>query len=352
MVSGRWWEIVPTSIQQKILIIGPAWVGDMVMAQSLFKLIKQTNPTAIIDVLAPAWTFSLLTRMPEVREAIELPLIHGELGLRKRYQVAKTLRKEAYDQAIILPNSFKSALIPWFAQIPLRTGWLGEYRYFVLNDRRQLDKQRYPLMVDQFMALGLPKNAVFPQQIFHPALTVSAGSQEAVLAKCELSQTKRPILAICPGAEFGPSKRWPEAHYAAIANQKIKQGWEVWLLGSQKDALITEKIMALTEERCQNIAGRLNLAETIDLLSLVSGVITNDSGLMHIAAALKKPLIALYGSTSPAFTPPLSDAATVLKLNLACQPCFQRRCPLEHHRCLRDLLPERVATAMEKWEIE
>lgn len=337
---------------QKILIIGPSWVGDMVMAQSLFKLIKHTNLAATIDVLAPAWTFSLLARMPEVSQSLELPFAHGELGLRKRYQIAKSLQKQGYDQAIILPNSFKSALIPWLAKIPVRTGWLGEYRYLVLNDRRKLDERRYSRMVDQFMALGLPEAMSLPRNDFQPAFNISPTAQEAVLSKCQLIPRGRPILAICPGAEFGPAKRWPEQYYAQIANQKVDQGWDVWLLGSSHDKQVTEKIMTLTQQRCENLAGRLDLAETIDLLSLVSGALTNDSGLMHIAAALKKPVIAMYGPTSPAFTPPLSAQATILKLNLACQPCFKRTCPLDHHRCMRALTPDHVTAAMAKWEIK
>ncbi len=337
---------------RKILIIGPAWVGDMVMAQCLFKLLKQRDENVIIDVLAPAWTFSLLSRMPEVNEAIAMPLTHGELNLRARYQLGQSLRGRKYDQAIVLPNSFKSALIPWFANIPLRTGWRGEFRYGLLNDIRYLDKTRYPLMIEQFMALGMPANQSIPIPYPYPEFHISPLSQQAVLEKYQPVWRGRPILALCAGAEFGPSKRWPEDYYAEVANQKLNAGWDVWLLGSPKDRPVTDKIMQLTANRCENLAGRTDLAESIDLLSLASGVVTNDSGLMHIAAALKKPLIALYGSTSPAHTPPLSKDAHILKLTLACQPCFERTCPLQHHRCMRDLTPDRVLlTAMTAWEI-
>lgn len=336
-------------MSQKILIIGPSWVGDMVMAQSLFKLLKQRDASMTIDVLAPAWTFSILGRMPEVSQAIELPLTHGEFKLCTRYQLAKKLRARAYDQAIVLPNSFKSALIPWFATIPKRTGWLGECRYLVLNDARRLDKKRYPLMIEQYMALGLPPGEALPSSYPHPEFHVAEASRAATLAKHKPLWRGRPILALCAGAEFGPAKRWPEEYYAQVANQHIAEGWDVWLFGSQKDRPITEKIMLLTDHRCDNISGRLELAETIDLLSLVSGVVTNDSGLMHIAAALKKPLVALYGSTSPAFTPPLSSAANILKLDLDCQPCFARHCPLKHHRCMRDLTPDRILAITAEW---
>jgi heptosyltransferase-2 len=335
----------------RILIVGPAWVGDMVMAQCLFKLLKQRDPQVIIDVLAPAWTFSLLSRMPEVTEAIELPFAHGELKLTKRYQLGLRLRQRHYDQAIVLPNSFKAALIPWFARIPKRTGWLGEFRYGVLNDSRRLDKKRYPLMIDQFMALGLLPKQDLPSKPPYPEFTISTSSQQAVLAKHQPLWRGRPVLALCAGAEYGPAKRWPVEYYAEVANQKIAEGWDIWLMGSEKDRPITRAIMALTENRCENMAGRPQLAETIDLLSLVTGVISNDSGLMHVAAALGKPVIALYGSTSPAFTPPLSKEARILQLDLACQPCFARTCPLGHHRCMRDLSVTHVLSALNEWRI-
>lgn len=334
---------------QKILIVGPAWIGDMVMAQSLFKLIKRKHPDATIDVLAPAWTFSLLKCMPEVANAIEMPLTHGEVKLRARFQLAKTLRENRYDQAIVLQNSFKSALIPWLAGIPRRTGWLGECRYILLNDARRLDRKRYPLMIEQYMALGLTPGSALPERYPYPEFRVSPSSQSATLEKIKPVFRGRPVLALGAGAAFGPAKRWPYEYFAEVANQKLQEGWDIWLFGSQADSPIMEKIMQLTEGRCENIAGRTELFETIDLLSLVSGVVTNDSGMMHMAAALKKPIVAVYGSTSPAFTPPLSESAHVLKLDLDCQPCFKRECPLGHHRCMRDLKPARVLSIMAKW---
>ncbi len=337
--------------QQRILIVGPAWIGDMVMAQSLFKLIKQQHPDALIDVLAPAWTFSIVSRMPEVNQAISMPAGHGEFKLVERYRLAKSLRQQRYGQAIVLPNSFKSALIPWLACIPTRTGWRGECRYGLLNDIRVLDKARYSLMIEQFMALGLPANAPLLKPYPYPALQISADSQAAVLAKFKLQQPGRPVLGISPGAAFGPSKRWPETYFAEVAKQKIADGWDVWLFGAAADQPLIDVIMQAAQNRCVSFAGRTELAETIDLVSLTSGVVTNDSGLMHIAAALNKPLVAIYGSTSPDFTPPLSAQAHILKLNLECQPCFERDCPLKHHRCMRDLLPAQVLAAMTKWGV-
>jgi heptosyltransferase-2 len=335
----------------KILIVGPAWIGDMVMAQSLFKLLKQRDPTVTIDVLAPGWTNSLLTCMPEVSRAIELPLQHGEVKLRARYQLAKSLRARHYDQAIILQNSFKSALIPWFAGIPKRTGWRGEYRYFVLNDMRPLDKKRYPLMIERFMALGLAPDAPLPDPYPYPEFQVSQSAQQASLARLQPRWRGRPVLALGVGAAFGPAKQWPVEYFAQVANQKYSEGWDVWLFGSKADRSVIDRMMQLTNHQCEDLSGKTALFETINLLSLTSGVLTNDSGLMHMAAALNKPLIALYGSTSPAFTPPLSSKATILQLSLDCQPCFERTCPFGHYRCLRELSPDQVLTAMTTWQL-
>lgn len=333
----------------RTLIIGPSWVGDMVMAQSLFKLLKKIKPNVLIDVLAPSWTFSLLACMKEVNQAIEMPIHHGELKLKTRYQIAKQLQThQYYHQAIVLPNSFKSALIPYFARIPQRTGWRREGRQWLLNDSRRLDKSRYRLMIEQYMALALPAEAELPLPYPYPEFNVTTYAQETVINQLNPTMTGAPILALAPGAEFGPSKRWPAEYYAEVAKEKLTQGWNVWLFGSPKDVAIADEIMKLTQHGCENMTGRTTLEDTIALLSLksVAGVISNDSGLMHIAAALSKPLIAIYGSTSTEFTPPLNPAATILKLNLDCQPCFKRECPLKHHRCMLDLTPAKVISAI------
>ena len=330
----------------KILMVGPAWVGDMVMAQSLFKLVKQQRPHAIIDVLAPAWSMPLLERMPEVNRGLVMPLKHGQFNLGERYRLGKSLRPQHYTEAMVLPNSFKSALVPYFANIPRRTGWRGEMRWGVLNDVRYLDKKRYPLMIERFMALGVPAQATLDTDYPLPSLQFTRDTQDAALNNHKLTRPARPILVLCPGAEFGPAKRWPEEYYAQLANAKLAEGWDVWLLGSQKDNTATETIMSLTGERCVNLAGRTSLVEAVDILSLATAVVSNDSGLMHIAAALNKPLVAIYGPTSTTFTPPLHARAKVLQLQLDCQPCFQRECPLKHQRCMRDLQPSQVLTVL------
>jgi lipopolysaccharide heptosyltransferase II len=335
-------------MNKKILIAGPAWVGDMVMAQCLFKLIKHQQPASTIDVLAPAWSLPLLSRMPEVEGSIVMPLGHAQLGLRERYRLGKMLRAKQYDQAIVLPNSFKSSLVPWWANIPVRTGWRGEMRYVVLNDLRYLDKKKYPLMIERFMALGLLPNEALPHEYPIPRLQILEDSQNKTLANHPLDSPTAPVLALCPGAEFGPAKRWPEAYYADIANAKLDAGWQVWIFGSPKEEDAANRIMQLTHHRCVNLAGRTTLDAAIDLLGLAAAVVSNDSGLMHIAAALNKPLIAVYGPTSADFTPPLHQKAVILSAKIECQPCFARTCPLKHHRCMLELKPHAVLTALSK----
>lgn len=320
----------------------------MVMAQSLFKLIKQRHPSVQIDVLAPFWTLPLLHRMPEVREALDLPFKHGQLKLASRYRLARSLRDRGYDQAIVLPNSLKSALIPFWAKIPVRTGYVGEWRWGLLNDVRRLDKTRLPMTVQRFVALGMENGDPLPAELPYPRLAVTEGGVETALTRLNLAPTGAPLLALCPGAEYGSAKRWPAEYFAEIARTKLTQGWQVWLFGSGNDAVITAQVRALAGVECVDLAGRTTLAEAIDLLSLADRVVTNDSGLMHVAAALGRRLIAIYGSSDPGFTPPLSTQAKIQWLGLSCSPCFQRECPLGHLKCLRDLKPEQVLRVMDE----
>lgn len=332
----------------KILIVAPSWVGDLVMAQTLLKVLKIEHPNATIDVLAPSWATPILNYMPEVKKSIVLPTQHREFSLKKRLDLGKQLRLEHYDQAILLPNSFKSALIPFWGNIPLRTGWLGEMRFGLLNDIRYLDKQKLPLMIERFAALGLPKETPIPPELPWPGLQVDSTHVQATLNQLELStlSKKKPILALCPGAEYGPAKRWPAAYYAAIANQKIVEGWAVWILGGLKDKAIAKEILTSTQQGVHDFTGKTGLGEAIDLLSLADVVVSNDSGLMHIGAALAKPLVVIYGSSTPKFTPPLTKTKEILSLNLPCSPCFERTCPLKHLNCLNDLKPDRVLKAI------
>lgn len=333
-----------------ILIVGPSWVGDMVMAQTLFQCLKQRHPDCSIDVLAPEWSRPILERMPEVRAALSFPLGHGVLDIAGRRGIGKGLAGR-YDQAILLPNSLKSALVPYFAGIPKRTGWRGELRFGLLNDIRALDKERYPLMIERFMALAFEPGVELPRPYPRPSLRIDPASRAAALARFGLS-LDRPVLALCPGAEFGEAKRWPSEHYAQVAEAKIRAGWQVWLFGSKNDHGVGEEIRLRLipglREEVSNLAGDTSLAEAIDLLACAGAVVANDSGLMHVAAALNRPLVAVYGSTSPQFTPPLAEQVEIVRLGLDCSPCFERTCRFGHYNCLRELPSSAVLGALER----
>lgn len=326
-----------------VLVVAPSWVGDAVLSQPLLARLKARDPAGTIDVLAPAWALAVFRRMPEVGEAIALPFGHGALELAGRRRFARALRP--YDRAIVLPNSFKSALIPWHAGIPLRTGYRGEMRFGLLNDLRRLDERAMPLLVERFAALAGPPGEALERPVPEPRLAVDLRSREATAAKFGIAGSG-PLAAFCPGAEYGPAKRWPPRHFAALARALAGRGVRVLLLGSGKDGAASAEIQRLSEGACLDLAGKTTLEEAIDLLSLADEVVTNDSGLMHIAAALDRPTAAIFGSSSPGYTPPLSARAQVISLRLACSPCFRRECPLGHTNCLEQLEPERVRAAL------
>ena len=331
----------------KVLVVGPSWVGDMVMAQSLFKVLQAPGDTEI-TVLAPPWSVPILAQMPEVARTLDMPVGHGVLGLGVRRQLGHALSGAGFDRAIVLPGSFKSALVPWFAKIPRRTGYLGEQRWGLLNDIRPLNRRvrrAMPMNVQRFVALGLPK-ASPAVDIPRPALAVARARAVESAARFGLA-TGEPVVALCPGAEYGPAKRWPAEHFAAVANHQLGRGRKVWLFGSQKDREIAARINGLCQGGCADLSGRTTLGEAVHLLSLARHVVTNDSGLMHIAAAVGCHIVALYGSSSDAFTPPLTDRCHRLTLDLECSPCFQRECPLGHLRCLKELPPERVLAVLQ-----
>ncbi len=332
-------------VMKKILVIAPSWVGDCMLMQPMLMRLKQRHPDCLIDVLAPAWTAGLLHALPEVSQTIINPFPHGEFNLKGRYRLGVQLRAEKYDQAIVLPNSLKSALVPFFARIPLRTGFIGELRYGLLNDARKLDK--LPLMVERFAQLAESHDGQIPRPLVNPELTVSAEQVDATLEKLGLSLDK-PVAIFCPGAEYGPAKRWPVAYFAETAQRLQQRGYAVWLIGSAKDREIADNIVALGNKTSRNLSGSTDLADAIALLSCAQLVISNDSGLMHLAAALDRPMIALFGSSSPQFTPPLSNEAMVVRLDIACSPCFKRVCPLGHFNCMNQLTPDRVWEKIEQ----
>ncbi len=321
----------------RVLVVGPAWVGDMVMAQSLFITLKQRGDVDAIDVLAPAWSLPLLARMPEVRHAIALSAGHGQLGLLSRWRLGRDLRDESYDRAIVLPRSLKAALVPWFARVPRRTGFRGEMRYGLINDMRTLDKQALPQVVQRYVTLGLEAGAELPASLPQPHLRVDLRNRDRLVGTLGLDTTRR-VVAFLPGAEYGPAKRWPLAYYRETAQWLAERGYSVWVLGSAKEAADGETI-AGGNPLIINLCGRTRLEDAIDLMSLAALAVSNDSGLMHVAAAVGVPLVAIYGSSSPDYTPPLTDKAQLMYRRLECSPCFKRTCPLGHYRCLQEIQP-------------
>ena len=335
--------------QDKVLIVGPSWVGDMVMSQALYKALKETNPLTNISVLARSTLRPLLERMPEVDEILNSDFAHGELRLSERKQLGMNLQAGNFNRAFILPLSFKSALIPWHAKIPNRIGWRGEWRNILLTDCRKLDKKAYPLMVQRFIGLAYPESTQPPDDLFFPKLLPKEPNEEFKYSRTNLSRKKN-VLAICPGAEFGKSKQWPAAYFAEVATRVLRKGWGVWIFGSSNDRSVADLILGNIGEEFRDsyidLVGKTDLSEAIDLLSLVSVVLSNDSGLMHVAAALGKNVIGLYGSTSPDFTPPLSNSKKLISTDIECRPCFERECRFGHLRCLTEIKPERVLDAI------
>ncbi|MBL8420167.1 MAG: lipopolysaccharide heptosyltransferase II [Dechloromonas sp.] len=328
----------------KALIVAPSWIGDTIMAQPLFARLHASHPNLRLDALAPQWVAPVLQRMAEIEEVVASPFGHGQLSLKARWRLARDLAAGSYDAVYVLPNSLKSALVPFMAGIPQRIGFTGESRFGLINVRHHLDKSALPLMVERFAQLAETPGALLPRPVSHPKIQSTAADQERTLSELGLERPQH-IAGLCPGAEYGPAKRWPARHFAALARKLAERGYAIWLFGSRKDHAIAEEIAQLAPGLCRNLCGATSLGQAIDLLALADFVVCNDSGLMHVAAALDRPLVTLFGSSSPGFTPPLSDHADILSLQLDCSPCFKRDCPLGHLDCLNKLLPEQVFSA-------
>ena len=326
------------------LLVAPAWVGDAVMSEPLLRRIAAQDRCAV-DILAPPWVAPVFERMPGVGKVIPAPFAHGKLDLAGRWHVGRILKTQGYRNAYVLPNSLKSALPIAFAGIPNRIGFTGESRYGLLNRRLTLNKRALPRMVDRFLALAPGTGQPSPEDAV-PQLHVAKGAFEAICHRLGLTRNER-LAVLCPGAEYGPAKRWPPAHFAELARKLADEGWTIWTIGSGKDEEIGESIRALSDGVAINLCGRTRLADAIDLLSGTDVVVSNDSGLMHVAAALDKPLVALFGSSSPEFTPPLAKRVTILRNPVPCSPCFARTCRYGHLDCLTQLTPNRALEAIQ-----
>ena len=340
---------------RRILIIAPNWIGDAVMTQPLLASLKTLYPESKIDVLASGWVAPIYRACSEVSEVIEAKFEHKKLQWQMRKQLAKELEQANYQACFVLPNSFKSALIPWLANIPFRIGYRGELRYGLINlTLHNPSKVNRPPMVEHYPALSQLLDKEIPEATntgLMPALNVSAAAKESIeasLHKANIDQ--KSVYVMCPGAEYGPTKRWPAEHFAKLAQILIaaNPSNHIILLGSKSDHALAAEILSLAKlpNNTLNWCGNTSLDQAIALIGLCKAVISNDSGLMHVAAALKTPQVAIFGSSDPAHTPPLSSMAKVIWLNLPCSPCHKRECPLGHLKCLKDIRPEQVLATL------
>jgi heptosyltransferase-2 len=331
----------------RTLVISPNWIGDAVMAQPLLQRLKAAYPERPIDVLAPPAVAPVWRAMGEVDSVLETPFRHGALQLKQRWQYARELRRRGYAEAYVLPNTLKYALIPWLAGISSRIGYKGESRYGLINAMHHDDLPPRP-MVAFYAALanapGAPLQPVAkPRMRVSEAQMAAAASQAGVLAG-------QALVAFAPGAEFGAAKRWPASHFADLARAIIADYPDVRIamLGSPKDKAAGEEVIAAAGSTANliNLAGATRLDEAIALIARADAVVANDSGLLHIASALNRPVVALYGPTDPDHAPPFSEVAASLSLRLECSPCRQRECPLGHHNCMNQMGAPLVWTAL------
>ncbi|SNX27926.1 heptosyltransferase-2 [Polynucleobacter meluiroseus] len=341
---------------RRILIIAPNWIGDAVMSQPLLAQLHKNYPAAQIDVLASKWVAPIYRACHEVHEVLEADLQHRQLQWNLRKKLAKQIEVSQYEACFVLPNSLKSALIPWLANIPFRIAYRGEMRFGLINlALNNPSKINRPPMVEHYLALASALETADQAPHFEtvtPELQVPVNANTKVLKKLQDEGiAPEAIYILCPGAEYGPSKRWPTGHFAKLAQDLISKNpaTHVILLGSKADHSLAKSIetQAQYNPHIHNWCGETTLDEAIALISLSKALVSNDSGLMHIGAALQVPQVAIFGSSDPHHTPPLSAKAKVIWLQLPCSPCHQRECPLGHLNCLNHILPENVLLSVE-----
>jgi heptosyltransferase-2 len=318
---------------QRILVVGPSWVGDAVMSQCLFKALRARDPGVAIDVLAPASIAALVGRLPEVSAFLASPFRHRDFSLGRRIGLGCSLSGR-YSAAYVLPGSWKSAVAPFAARVPRRCGYVGEARWGLLNDIRRLPPAIRKKTAIAYQALAEPEVVEEPSRLRRPSLRVDVENQNRLLRAFGLSRGA--FAAFAPGAEFGPAKRWPIRYWIALAERLDRLGVRTILLGSNGDAVVGAEI-AQSRPFVLDLTGRTLIEDAIDLLAASRVAVTNDSGLMHVAAAVGCKVVAVYGSTSPDDTPALSETARFASLGLDCSPCRERACPLGHLNCLEKL---------------
>lgn len=332
----------------RILVIAPHWIGDAVMSLPLITLIHTKFPNSSIDVLCTPWVGSIYRASPAVETIVERDFQHGALQWSLRRSTARELKKQAYDMAFVLPNSMKSALIPWLAGIPTRIGYQGEYRFGLINVSlpNPSRQARTPMMEHYAKLLGGALDQISnPQNLPSPKLSIDSTLTQWARGRIE-EIGGVPLYVFAPGAEYGSAKRWPTSHFAQLANQILEGNPDakIIILGSRADHVLGQEIVQSTNlsDRIHNWCGAIRLDQSMALIAQSTCLISNDSGLMHIGAALSIPQIAIFGSSNPKHTPPLSPKAQIIWLGLDCSPCYQRTCPLGHLNCLNQIDSQRV----------
>ena len=321
---------------EKLLIIPQNWLGDIVMSQTLLKRVKSENPNTVIDILVNSTFKSLVERMPEINKAVILDSGHKELGLLKRLNLARRI-KGNYDQSIVLSRSIKSALIPYFAKIPIRTGELGESRYILINDLKKFTKEDRRKTAFRYVSMFSKKEEVLDKK-YYPSLQSDPENMKILSDKYKLNLDKK-IIIFAPGAAFGPSKMWPVEKFKELG-EKLNKDFFILILGSNNEKNIGDKIV--TNKNMINLCGETTITDAVDLIHISEFCVSNDSGLMHLASATNTKSISIYGATSPELTPPLTSNKEIHYRGISCSPCFEKKCKYGHYNCLVDIQADDV----------